>query len=67
MTHTPDDTLVNLAMSVYLGERCKYCDKVYETIDDLNKTVWAGLHEHGRLACETCWIENNPADEHPPQ
>ena len=62
MTHDTDahNTLVNLAMSMYLGERCKYCDKVYETIADLDTTVWAGYHEHGRLACETCWIENNP-------
>jgi hypothetical protein len=52
------DGLVNLALSMYLGERCKFCDKQYATLDDLKDTVWAGYHEHGRLACKRCWDED---------
>ena len=55
------DDLVKLALAMYLGEQCKYCGRTYETLDDLHDTVWAGLHEHGRLACAACWQANNPA------
>jgi hypothetical protein len=50
---------VNLALSRYLGEECKYCGKKYETLEDLSVTVWAGYHEKGRLACKKCWDVNN--------
>jgi hypothetical protein len=58
---TPENTnyLVQVALSMYLGEACKYCGKVYETLSDLKTTVWAGYHARGRLACKTCWDENN--------
>ena len=55
------EVAVNLALAMYLGESCKYCGKVYETLDDLKDTVYAGYHEHGRLACQKCWNENNKA------
>ena len=55
----PLDVAVNLALSMYLGEQCKYCGKEYKTLDDLKDTVWAGYHEHGRLACKSCWQSNN--------
>ena len=51
--------ILRFVMSMYLGEQCKYCGKVYETLKDLHGTVFAGYHEHGRLACRTCWRENN--------
>ena len=51
--------LVEAVFSSYLGEQCKYCEKIYETLDDLKDTVWAGDHEHGRLACRSCWSANN--------
>lgn len=47
-----------MALSMYLGERCRFCEKVYETLDDLKDTVFAGYHEHGRLACKPCWKEH---------
>jgi hypothetical protein len=52
--------MVRLALSMYLGEKCKYCLRQYTTLEDLENTVWAGYHEHGRLACQSCWRENNP-------
>lgn len=54
------DALVEIAMSMYLGEKCKYCGKQYKTLTDLKGTVFAGYHEHGRLACKACWDSNNP-------
>lgn len=46
---------VDLVMSCYLGERCKFCLREYKTLDDLYEAVWAGRHEHGWLACKNCW------------
>ena len=53
------DDVVIIALSFYLGEQCKYCGKEYQIIEDLDNTVWAGYHSHGRLACKQCWTENN--------
>ena len=50
-----DKPLLKLAMSAYLGERCKFCGREYKTLADLDYTVFAGYHEHGRLACGECW------------
>ena len=52
--------LVNVALSMYLGEKCKYCLREFETLEDLKDSVYAGYHEHGRVACKSCWEENNP-------
>ena len=52
------DALVRACMCAYLGERCKFCGKVYDTIEQLNDTVFAGCHKHGRLACKSCWDAN---------
>ena len=57
--YTDVETAARLALSMYLGEKCKYCDKLYETLEDLEDTVWAGEHENGRLACRSCWEEHN--------
>lgn len=54
------DTAVKLVMSMYLGEKCKYCLKEFKTLDDLKDAVYAGYHEHGRIAHQSCWDENNP-------
>jgi hypothetical protein len=62
VTDENKDYLTEAVLSSYLGERCKYCEKIYETLDDLKDTVWAGDHEHGRLACRSCWAANNKVD-----
>ena len=54
------EALVENALSMYLGEKCKYCGREYKTLADLKDTVYAGYHEHGRLACGSCWRANNP-------
>ena len=51
--------MVKVALSMYLGEKCKYCLKEYTTLEELKGAVFAGYHEYGRLACDTCWKENN--------
>lgn len=49
------NALARIALSAYLGEKCKFCGKKYNTLEDLEDTVWAGIHENGRLACKKCW------------
>jgi hypothetical protein len=51
------DFLQRLLMQ-HVGTKCKYCGKVF-TLEDLPNTVGAGPHEHGTLACRTCWYQNN--------
>lgn len=51
------DGLKVLALSMYLHERCKFCKKEFKTLEDLRTAVWAGYHEHGRLAHKSCWID----------
>lgn len=60
------DALVDVALSMYLGEACKYCGHVYTTNADLREraVVYAGYHATGRTACKVCWDANNPE---PPQ
>ena len=50
---------LELALSMYLGERCKYCLVEFKELDDLKDAVYAGYHEHGRLAHTKCWNDNN--------
>lgn len=54
---TPEnkDALVELTMRT----RCAYCERVYTTLEDLKGTVWYGPHDHGRLACQSCWDKAN--------
>ena len=59
ITDENKDYLLEMVLSAYLGESCKYCGRIYETLDDLKETVWAGPHERGRLACKACWQTNN--------
>ena len=56
------ENAVKIAMSFYLGEHCKFCGKEYKTLGDLQDTVFAGYHEHGRLACQSCWNEHAKAE-----
>lgn len=55
------EAIVEMALSMYLGEGCKYCPRIFETLEDVKDTVWAGFHERGRLACKSCWDANNPS------
>lgn len=59
VTEENEDYLVKVALSMYLGEKCKYCLREFETLEDLKDSVYAGYHEHGRIACKSCWEEAN--------
>ena len=59
MNKAEKDAMMSIALSAYLGEKCKYCGKEYKTISDLNDAVWYGIHENGRLACSGCYKKNN--------
>jgi hypothetical protein len=56
--------LVEIALSMYVGEKCKYCLHEFKSVADLRErnAVYAGYHEHGRLACKVCWDAANPAN-----
>ena len=58
-SYVSKDDASELARSMYLGERCLYCGRVYKTLSDLEDTVWAGYHERGRLACKACWDKHH--------
>jgi hypothetical protein len=56
-------SLARLALSMYIGEKCKYCGKEAKTLEDLYTVVFAGYHEHGRIACQRCWDEHHKGDK----
>ncbi len=45
----------HVALGMYLGERCPYCLKVFQTYDDLEDAVFNGYTEHGRIAHGNCF------------
>ena len=45
-----------IRLSFYLGKHCKYCEKKYKTIDDLEDVIFI---EYNALACKKCWNINN--------
>jgi hypothetical protein len=54
--------MVEVALSMYVGEKCKYCGHEYTSNEDLRArdVVYAGYHANGRTACKSCWDKNNP-------
>lgn len=56
--YTDVETVTELVLSVYLGKRCKYCGKLYETLEDLEDTVRDWPHNDNPV-CESCWEEHN--------
>lgn len=59
----PHDVAVRIALSMYLGEKCKFCKEEFKTLEDLKTAVWAGYHEHGRLAHESCWVTHEGKEQ----
>ncbi len=51
------DPMVRVAMSMYVGESCKFCDREFTSVEDIveKEAVYAGYHDKGRLACKACW------------
>lgn len=49
--------MADIALGMYVGERCKFCGHTFTSIDDLKArhAVYAGYHEHGRTACKACF------------
>ena len=48
--------VAKIVLMAYLGKSCMYCGKLYKTLNDLNDAVLAGGL---KLACQSCWDENN--------
>ena len=40
--------------SMYLGEKCPFCGRVFDTVEDLQDAVWCPSTD-GRIACQLCW------------
>jgi len=49
---TTKEAALKIALSMYLHEPCAICGKMFETLDDLEGTVWAGYSKDrpGRIA-----------------
>jgi len=52
--------MFRLAMSMYLGEKCRFCHAEFTTLEELHGAVYAGYSEWGRVAHKACWDANNP-------
>ena len=59
LTDENREDVLKITLSMYLGERCKYCGVTFESLDDLKTSVYAGPHQWGRLAHKSCWDKNN--------
>lgn len=48
--------LVRLALAMYIGQHCKYCDKEYTSVEELRKLkVVRADGEEFRIACKSCY------------
>ena len=59
LTKENREEMLKLALSMYIGEQCKFCHRVYGDLEDLQDVVWAGGEGEYRLSCKLCWQENN--------
>lgn len=51
--------LTRLALSMYVGDRCKYCDREYVSVDEIIElNVVRADGEEFRLACNICYESN---------
>lgn len=53
--------LLHLAIAGYIGEKCRYCQHVYKSVDDIvaRNVVYAGERQY---ACKVCFDTANPAN-----
>lgn len=51
-----DDAILKVCLSMYLGEQCQGCGRVYESLHDLYEceVVWWPW-DRGRIGCLTCY------------
>jgi hypothetical protein len=64
-----EEFIVNMALSMYVGEACSYCLKVYTEDDARNAGIVWAYDKHKdpplvagqamMLACKECWETNN--------
>jgi len=53
--------MLDLAISGYIGEKCKYCEHVFESVEDIAKrnVVWAGSLQY---ACKECFDKKSSSN-----
>jgi len=55
-TEENKESLADIAMSMYIGEKCPYCGLTFESLDDLRDAVAA---PENRTAHRECWEMNS--------
>ena len=48
------EAAARIALAMYIGERCKFCDVEFKSLDDLHGAVCASKHPF-RIAHEACY------------
>lgn len=54
--------VVEMALRTYLGEECQGCHKTFETLEDMEGSVWWPW-EKGKIAHKECWDKHKGMDE----
>lgn len=54
LTDENREHVLEVVLSMYLGEQCQYCLGRFETIPEVKASVWAPW-EHGRIAHKPCY------------
>jgi hypothetical protein len=54
------ERMIHSAIAAYIGEKCRYCGHVYESVEDIRdrSVVYAGP---AMLACGVCFEAANPS------
>lgn len=50
--------MLEVAMSMYLGDECMYCHRNF-TKEELKTSILANPNEFGRIVHKECWQANN--------
>ncbi len=58
LTEENRSAMLEIVLSSYLGEECKFCHEIFNTIQKVNSSVWCPW-EKGRIAHKECWNNNN--------
>lgn len=58
LTNENRPAMLEVVMSMYLGDECMYCHRNF-TNEELKGAIWAHPNEFGRIVHKECWHANN--------
>lgn len=58
LTEENRPAMLEVVMSMYLGDECMYCHRNF-TREELKSAIWAYPNEFGRIVHGECWQANN--------